>query len=165
MTVDLPAEGPRDVPDTETDAVMAACRVLIAVAAQSIAAVEQVVDMSQFRVLVVVAGRSPVSLGGVAKDAGIHLSTASRICDRMVGEGLLNRTEDPADRRQVTLTLTAAGRRAVETVADGRRAAIQPVLARMPARARAELVSALGEFVAAAGQLPDSVWWALGWTT
>lgn len=75
----------RGVSDAETDAVMAACRVLVAVSAQSIAAAEQVVGAAQFRVLVIMASRGPVSLGGLAGAAGMHVSTASRICDRMVG--------------------------------------------------------------------------------
>jgi DNA-binding MarR family transcriptional regulator len=144
---------------------MAACRVLVAVSAQSIAVVEEVVDLTQFRVLVIVASRGPVSLGGLAEAGHMHLSTASRMCDRMVSKGLLNRADDPSDRRQLTLTLTAAGRRVITAVVDRRRAAIRPVLARMPKRARADLVLALGEFAAAADQPTDSDLWAMGWTT
>lgn len=53
----------------------------------------------------------------------------------------------------------------MQGVTGSRRAAIQPALARMPARARAELMSGLGEFAAAAEEPPDSDLWAMGWTT
>src|SRR2546421_8035949 len=116
------APGQRAVTEHEADAVMAACRVLVAVSAQSIAAAEGVVDVSQFRVLVIVASRDALSLSELADAAHIHLSKASRLCDRMVTMGLLNRADDPTDRRQLMLTLTPAGRQVVRTVMNRRRA-------------------------------------------
>jgi DNA-binding MarR family transcriptional regulator len=151
--------------EQEADVVMAACRVLVAVSAQSIAAVEDVADLTQFRVLVIVASRTALSLSELADAAHIHLSKASRLCDRMVSQRLLNRADDPADRRQLTLTLTPAGQRLVRTVMNRRRAAILPVLARMSKQHRQELVSALGEFAAASGELAEPDLWAMGWTS
>jgi DNA-binding MarR family transcriptional regulator len=104
--------------------VLAACRVLAGVSAQSVAAVEDVVDLIQFRALVVVASRGSVSLGELAEATQIHLSRASRMCDRMVGMGLRNRADDPANRRQLIVTLTPEGRRIGEEVIGRRRAAV-----------------------------------------
>jgi DNA-binding MarR family transcriptional regulator len=164
MTTGAPGQQ-HAVPEQEADAVMAACRVLVAVSAQSIAAVEDVVDLTQFRVLVIVASRSALSLSELADAAHIHLSKASRLCDRMVSMGLLNRADDPTDRRQLTLTLTPAGQRVVRTVMNRRRAAILPILERMSKQHRQELISALGEFAEAGGELADPDLWAMGWTT
>ena len=44
---------------------------------------------------------------------GLHLTRASRLCDRLVAAGLLDRADDPANRRQLTLTLTPDGERVV----------------------------------------------------
>ena len=53
----------------------------------------------------------------------------------------------------------------VQTVMRRRREAIRPILARMSARHRAELVSALQEFADAGGDSSDADLWAMGWTT
>jgi DNA-binding MarR family transcriptional regulator len=155
----------RSSQDDDVDAVLAACRVLVAVSAQSMAAVEDIVDLVQFRILVVVAGRGSLSLGQLADAAHLHISKASRMCDRMVSMGLLNRADDPANRRQLILTLTPAGRRVVQTVMGRRRAAITPILKRMSKQQRAVLVSALRDFAEAGGEPTDPELWALGWTT
>lgn len=151
--------------EAELDAVQAACRVLVAISSQSIAAVEDEVDLTQFRALVIVASRGSVSLGELAEGAGLHLSTASRMCDRMVAASLLNRADDPANRRQLVLTLTDRGRRLVEKVMHQRRTALEPMLAAMPKSRRAELVTLLQEFAALRPPPTDSDLWSMGWTT
>jgi DNA-binding MarR family transcriptional regulator len=153
---------------SEEQALLAACRVLVGISAQSIAAVEDVANVLQVRALVVIASRGPVSLGELAEAMNIHLTRASRLCDRLVLKGLINRTDDPDNRRQLTLTLTPSGRRLVDTVTAHRRRAIGPILARMtkqmPEQRRSEFVSILQEFVAAAGEPSHADLWALGWT-
>lgn len=149
----------------EIDAVQAACRVLVAISAQSIAAVEDVVDLSQLRALVVIAGRGTVSLAELAGSARLHMSRASRMCDRLVSMGLIHRADDPDDRRQLVLTLTGQGSRLVADVMQRRRAALEPVLARIPANRRSLLVSLLREFADAAGEPAESDLWFMGWAT
>ncbi|KAA0101024.1 MarR family transcriptional regulator [Mycolicibacterium sp. P1-18] len=153
------------VDDTEADAVLAACRVLVALSAQSIAAVEDVADVAQVRALVVISSRGSVSLRELADAANLHLTRASRLCDRMVAAGLVDRAEDPANRRQVTLTLTTDGHRVVHDVMTHRRAAIIPILARLEPRRRADLVAVLQDFAAAGGEPTEPDLWAMGWTT
>jgi DNA-binding MarR family transcriptional regulator len=153
------------VADGEADAVLAACRVLVALSAQSISAVENVADVAQVRALVVISSRGSVSLGELATAANLHLTRASRLCDRMVDQNLIERAEDPANRRQVMLTLTTEGQRVVHDVMAHRRAAIVPILARLPAHRRADLVAVLQEFAAAGGEPTEPDLWAMGWTT
>jgi DNA-binding MarR family transcriptional regulator len=165
-------EGPpprrRDARDEEVRALLAACRVLVAVSAQSIAAVEDVANLTQVRALVVIASRGSVSLSELSEAANIHLTRASRLCDRLVAKGLVDRADDPANRRQLTLTLTAAGDHVVQEVMRRRRQAIQPILDRMRAQMtperRADLAAVLQEFAAAGGEPPDPDLWAMGWT-
>lgn len=151
--------------DRELDVVQAACRVLVAISSQSIAAVEDLVDLTQFRALVIIGSRGSVSLGELADAARMHLSTASRMCDRLVAQGLIDRADDPDNRRQLILTLTDAGRRVVKDVMDQRRAAVQPMLAAMPKTRRAELVALLQEFAALGPPAADPDLWFMGWTT
>lgn len=155
-----------DVDDEELlDAVLAASRSLVAISAQSIAAVADRVDVVQFRVLVVVASRVCCTLGEVADAAELHVSTASRTCDRLVGFGLLCRTPREDDRRTVEFTLTPVGEELVGGVLRRRRAALQPVVQRLTSRQRRRLASALRDFAAAAGEPSDRALWAMGWTT
>ncbi len=153
------------VGDGELEAVQAACRVLVAISSQSIAAVEDQVDLTQFRALVIVASRGSLSLGELADAGALHLSTASRMCERMVAAGLMNRADDPTNRRQLILTLTDEGRRLVDEVMRSRRAAFEPMLAAMPKSRRAELVTLLQEFAASTPPPPESDLWSMGWQT
>ncbi len=155
----------RRVDDLELAALQAACRLLVAISAQSIAAVEDRVDLAQFRALVIVASRASMSLGELAEAARLHLSTASRMCDRLVSAGLMNRSDDPANRRQLLLTLTGRGRDVVADAMRQRQAALAPMLDAMPASRRRELVSLLTEFAAYGPPPEDSDLWFMGWAT
>jgi DNA-binding MarR family transcriptional regulator len=154
-----------EVSSEEVDAVLNACRALVAISAQSIAVAEDFVDLTQFRALVVVASQNVASLGQLAAAAGLSLSTASRLCDRLVAAGLLHRADDPTNRRQLALTLTEAGKRVVGQVMESRRRAVEPILRKLPKQRRAALVAALEDFAAASGEPPARDLWALGWTT
>jgi DNA-binding MarR family transcriptional regulator len=96
---------------------------------------------------------------------GVHPSNATRACDRLVAAGLLDRRDNPADRRHLLLALTDAGRDLVDGVMDRRRAAIGQILRRMPPEDRAQLATVLTRFAAAGGEPEDTDLWSVGWTT
>lgn len=158
------ADAPRPTPE-EVDAVMLAARVFVAVAAQSVASVEDRVTLPQLRVMVMIASRGPQNLVAVAQALGVHPSNATRRCDRLVEAGLIDRSDDPADRRNLILQLTPSGRELVQQMTEHRRAAIEDVLGKMAATLRSDLVPALLAFAQAAGEVPPREAWALGWTT
>jgi DNA-binding MarR family transcriptional regulator len=165
MTV---AKDMREAPNASTDdveATMLAARALVAISAESVAAVDDVVTPPQLRVLVMIASRGPLNLGAVARGLGVHPSNATRTCDRMVTAGLLDRRDDPADRRNLLLQLTDQGRSLVDGVMDRRRVAIAEVLDRMPALQRTALIPVLTSFAEAAGEVEDQFLWELGWIT
>lgn len=149
----------------QVGAVMRATRVLVAIIAQSVAEIEDVVTLPQFRVLVMVAAQGPLNLRAVASGLGVHPSNATRACDRLVAGGLLDRRDDPADRRNLVLTLTDEGRRLIDSVMQRRHAAIGVVLAQMPPQNRRTLAADLAAFADAAGEIPDLHSSPLGWTT
>jgi len=149
----------------DVESTMLAARALVAISAQSVAAVEDMVTPPQLRVLVMIASRGPLNLAAVARGLSVHPSNATRACDRLVASGLLDRRDDPADRRNLQLQLTEHGRRLVDEVMDRRRHAIATVLDRMPALQRIALVPVLATFAEAAGEVPDEHLWSLGWTT
>lgn len=149
----------------EIEAVMLAARAIVAMTARSVAELDDRVTLPQLRVLVMVASRGPLNVAAVATGLGVHSSNATRICERLVLAGLLDRADDPSDRRNLVLELTGPGRTLVEAMNAGRRTAIADVLARMPASRRQGLAPRLRAFAEAAGELPDTDAWALGWTT
>src|SRR3954463_2477740 len=73
--------------DEITDAVVAASRVLVAVAARSLSAVNTDVTLPQYRTLVVLASRGPQPLGYLAEQLDVSPSTATRMCDRLLRKG------------------------------------------------------------------------------
>jgi len=51
----------------------------------------------------------PTPVSELATHMGVTVSTASRLVDRLVGAGLIDRRPSEATRREITITLTAAG--------------------------------------------------------
>ncbi|MBN9096634.1 MAG: MarR family transcriptional regulator [Pseudonocardia sp.] len=151
--------------DDEIAAVMLAARAIVAITAQSVAALDDQVTLPQLRVLVMIASRGPLNLAAVAQGLDVHSSTATRVCDKLVHAGMLHRSDNPDDRRNLVLDLTADGRTLVDSMTRNRRAAIKDVLTRMPPSQRQGLPPKLRAFAEAAGELPDTGAWALGWTT
>src|SRR6478735_5811217 len=97
------------------------------VAARSVMEVDQIVSSTQLRVLVFIATRGPQNPGDIAVELGVHASNATRTSEKLVRAGLIERQEDPEDRRYVKLTLTVAGEKLVEQVIAHRRNALAEV--------------------------------------
>ncbi|MEZ4520829.1 MAG: MarR family transcriptional regulator [Thermomicrobiales bacterium] len=65
--------------------------------------------------------RSPgesLRVGEIAGAIGLTVGGASKIVDRIVGEGLLQREPDPADRRASRIALTDAGKRKLAAASE-----------------------------------------------
>lgn len=136
----------------QIDAVLRASRALVGIAAESIAAVDGDVTVPQLRVLVMVDTKGPLNLAAVAAGLDVSASNASRICDRLIRAGLLDRQDLPHDRRHIKLSLTDAGRRLVNKMTKHRRTAIIRVLRDMDPDDREQLTTALDRFATAAGE-------------
>jgi DNA-binding MarR family transcriptional regulator len=118
--------------DELVTALLTASRVLVGVSARSLAEVEETVSVSQFRVLVVLAGHGDTRLNDLASRLGVGASTALRAVDRLVAAGLVHRRENPANRREVVISLTGRGQAAVDEVTGRRRTAIAAIVQQMP---------------------------------
>lgn len=145
--------GPDDV-DALTDAFLTASRLLVAVSARSIGAVDDSITVAQFRALVVLDTRGPVKLTTLAEYLAVTPSTASRMVDRLVLAGLAGREASPTSRRELIVSLTGQGAAVVRSVTERRRAEITRIVSRMPAPARRGLVRALKSFAEAGGEPP-----------
>ena len=143
------------------DAVLLASRALVGVAARSLAEVEEQVTLTQFRALLVLAGRER-NLGELADALDVRPSSATRICTRLESKGLVARRPAAQSRRELTVSLTPGGRTIVDAVTRRRRRDIARILSRIPEREQRVLVHALTVFAQAAGETADPAW-AFGW--
>ena len=144
--------------EAAVDAVLTASRTLIAVATRSLGAAAEETTIAQYRALVVLASRGPQRMVDLAAALGVTPSTAGRMCDRLLRKGLIRRHRARADRREVQVSITAAGRRVLDEATTRRRALLAEILGRLTVREQAAVAAALEAFAAAAGEVPDRRW-------
>ena len=140
-----------------------ASRALVGVAARSLGTVEDTITLVQYRALVLLASRGGMNVGSLADAFELHQSTATRLCDRLVTKGFIERTPSAESRREVVVALTPAGRALVRSVTARRRKEIDAIMARLSPSQRVLIVEAFTAFSEAAGEVPDEAW-KLGWT-
>jgi DNA-binding MarR family transcriptional regulator len=157
-----PAAGPSH--DALVEALLSVGRVMVALAARSLADLDADVTLPQYRALVVLASRGPQRVVDISAELNVNPSTGTRMCDRLVRKQLARRARSSTDRREVRLTLTAAGRHLVEEVTQRRRTELINLVKAVPTPARAALTDALRALSAAAGDVPESEWW-MGWAS
>jgi DNA-binding MarR family transcriptional regulator len=86
---------------------------------------------------------SPRTLSELATNHHVTPSTMSRTIDVLVRKAWVARETDPADRRQVILTLTGEGRAALDAMGEHARDAVTGMLARLDDQERARLYDGL----------------------
>ncbi|MGC5344138.1 MarR family winged helix-turn-helix transcriptional regulator [Streptomyces sp. AM 4-1-1] len=167
------ADAPRDDVDAVTHAVLTASRLLVAISARSLTAVEDRVTLPQFRLLVVLASHGDAKLVVLAERLGVNPSTAMRMLDRLIAAGLAERRTNPGNRRETVLRVTPEGSTLVDDVTAARRREIAAIVERLAPDRRTALVEALTAFTAAGsavgtgtsvpGEGPEA--YPLGWTS
>jgi DNA-binding MarR family transcriptional regulator len=150
--------GPSTPDDAVVDAVLTASRTLVAVAERSLGAAAEDTTLAQYRALVVLASRGPQRMVDLARALDVTPPTAGRMCDRLFRKGLIRRHRARADRREVQVSVTAAGRAVVDQATARRRELLADILGRLSVRRQAAVAAALQEFAVAAGEVPDSHW-------
>lgn len=106
------------------------------------------VELSTVRVLHAVdQADTPPSIGEVAATLAIDPSTASRLVEQRVIDGLIDRSPDPDDRRRTTLRLTDRGRGLLAELAASRREMLDDVTCAWPRTDVHELERLLGLLV------------------
>jgi DNA-binding MarR family transcriptional regulator len=139
-----------------TDAVVTASRLLVAVSARSIALADESITLPQFRLLVLISSRGAMNLSALTEHLGILPSTGTRMVDRLVAAGLVDRQVNPASRREIVVGLTEDGAAIVAKATLRRRREIAQIVARMPERSQQDLVTVLEQFNEAGGEPPAS---------
>jgi DNA-binding MarR family transcriptional regulator len=89
---------------------------LMAVHAPEFTAVD--LTMAQAKLLYVVTAAGDLSMSEIAHRLGVTSSTASGAVDHLVSIGLLDRVDDPANRRQVRVSVTPFGFETLERLRE-----------------------------------------------
>lgn len=141
-----------DVGRSDIDATVIASRALLGIIARSMVPALESVSLPQFRALVVLSSSGALRMGVLAEKLGVTISTFTRTADRLVAGGWAQREANPANRREVLLTLTAQGRGLVSSVTEHRWKLIEDVIHQMTPIDREQLGTSLRAFADAAGE-------------
>ena len=76
------------------------------------------ITMAQAKLLYVVTASRELTMSDIAQRLGVTVSTASGSVDHLVALGLLRRVDDPANRRQVRVSVTALGLERLEQLRE-----------------------------------------------
>lgn len=87
--------------------------------------------IAQVKALFTLGTHGPITVGRAARELGIGKPSASILIDRLVHVGLVDRQEDPDDRRRAIIRLTPQGEDLVAQLWQGRRERMFDSLMRM----------------------------------
>jgi DNA-binding MarR family transcriptional regulator len=131
-----------DPPDLSVALENALSPLLFLVARASSTALQHL-STSQSQSLLVLESRGPLRLTTFAAAMAVLPSSATRLCDRLVAAGLVERTGHDADRREVMIALTRQGQRTAGQLRQRRVEVLQGALANLDVEQRADLLRGL----------------------
>jgi DNA-binding MarR family transcriptional regulator len=129
---------------------LAVLRTMVGIADSTVEHVTKQLTLTQFHTLRTVAERTPVTVGAVAQELAMNPSSVTRACERLAGLGLLDRAQNPLNRREVLLAPTRRGRQLVERVSRDRENVLSNILDHLAPDTRAGVVDAFTHFAASA---------------
>jgi DNA-binding MarR family transcriptional regulator len=94
-------------------------------------------------------------VSAIGSQLGISNAASSQLIDRLVIQGLIERTEDPADRRAKDLTLTRKGKTLVEHVIAGRRRWLEGLTTELTQEQQATVIADLSLLTQRASQIGE----------
>lgn len=127
----------------ELHAFQTATRDLIGVALHSLEDVDRDVSLPQMRLLLNLQDVGTVSCGRLAERLGLSASSVTRMADRLVASGHIERGSDPDSRSVVTLTLAQHGQEVVQSVLRWRERELRRILSRIDPDLRATTAAGL----------------------
>jgi len=140
----------------DDDVLLATLRLTMGISVHAADEVDDHVSTVQLRALTLL-GRDPGSnLGRLAEAMGVALSTASRLVERLVSAGLVDRRTSDVNRREVTLRLTEHGFRTLSRYDAIRLDGMRQVLEQLPAGERDAVLTGL-RLLAQAKEIPTGL--------
>jgi DNA-binding MarR family transcriptional regulator len=105
------------------------------------------ITMPQLRALFCISRQQPMSVSALADALDQRLAAVSALVTRLVRAGLVQRAEDPHDRRRILLEVTGDGERMLTGVDNRAADRFEAVVAQMSPRGRHCMAVALGELI------------------
>lgn len=99
----------------------------------------------QLRALNVLREQGGANLGQLAAGMGVTVSTASRLVDRLVAAGLVERRASSRSRRELALVVTPRGREILERYDDERLVELRALLDAIPSDRRRAALAVLAD--------------------
>ena len=110
-------------------------------------------SMPQVNTLYRLAYRGTCGVGDIADETGISNAAASQMLDRLVQQGLIERSEDPNDRRAKQIRMTPAGLALMQDGAETRVRWMAELRHQLNEDEQTMVVTALGALIQATHQL------------
>jgi DNA-binding MarR family transcriptional regulator len=85
----------------------------------------------------------PCGVSEIGTQLGVTNAASSQLIDRLVGLGLIERTEDPSDRRAKQLTITSKGKSVLEQGIAARRKWMEALTTQLTPEQRLTVITAL----------------------
>lgn len=138
--------------DQLVEAIAAASRALVGMAARSIDEAGADITLPQYRALVVLATRGPQRMSTLAVHLELAPSSTTRLVERLERKDLAVRRPSPGSRREVDVTITDSGQLLIDQVMERRQTAIAAALEHVLPGRRQAMLSAFTEFAEAVGE-------------
>ncbi len=100
----------------------------------------------QLRALTALRKLGEANLAQLSEEMGVTVSTTSRLVDRLVAAGWAHRGPSPNNRREISLTLSEAGRRLLQRYDERRVELMRECLHRLPAERQEAVLESLADF-------------------
>jgi DNA-binding MarR family transcriptional regulator len=111
--------------------------------------------IQQLKTLLLTVRAGAITAGQISRELRVGFSTVTGLVDRLADQGLVDRGEDPRDRRATRVTPTTAGLALVEHLYSYRRQRLRRLLEYMPTDALVHYDQGLASIAAAAEHLLD----------
>ena len=127
-------------------------------AGETLAVMNEVgLTMAQLVALHMLGHMGTQSVSKIAACLRLSPAATSHLVDRLVGVGLVARVEDPGDRRQKQISITAAGRSLIDRVQRERAREMATVVAGLSPAVREQFARVLVQVIAELSSLPKDV--------
>lgn len=121
--------------------------------------IESGLTLTQFKSLFLIGSRGSINFRKLAKALGVTPSNVTGIVDRLVGQGLVSRTENPEDRREMSLQATDKGQTLLSNLKESGINRMTQILSLLSLEELSSLAQGLSAFIRAAdsykGQIKD----------
>jgi DNA-binding MarR family transcriptional regulator len=116
---------------------------------------ESGLSMSQIGAMLHIHRRGISGVSDVGDDLGVTNGAASQMLDRLVVQGLVDRSEDPHDRRVKQIVLTPEGKRRLKEILQARQGWIEALADLMSPQEQAQVATALRTLIVRAREVDE----------